>query len=280
MNKANMKHSGKWGFPLFCMGILWGLLTSAQALWAQTSAPAMIRVEGGTFLMGSNEDAYKANEQVHEVRLSSFFISETEVSQALWKAVMGNNPSRFAGDERPVDSVSWFDAVRFCNALSEKEGLVPAYTVSGSTVAWDTSAGGYRLPTEAEWEYAARGGVRGAISAEALDRAFYAGGKDPAALGWFDANSNKTSQPVKSKAPNELGLYDMSGNLWEWCWDFFGEYPREPVSNPTGISESPRRVLRGGAWFTPVHLLRVTNRYWNVPAFKANSVGFRLARNE
>jgi formylglycine-generating enzyme required for sulfatase activity len=240
----------------------------------------MIPVEGGRFLMGSAEAAYQINERVHEVNLSSFFIAETEVTQALWKAVMGDNPSRFAGDDRPVDSVSWFDAVRFCNALSEKVGLAPAYEIAGNTVSWNTNAGGYRLPTESEWEYAARGGILGVVlPAEALNRAFYAGGEDPEALGWFDANSGKTSHPVKSKAPNELGLYDMSGNLWEWCWDYFGEYPREPADNPAGVAESPRRVLRGGAWFTPVHLMRVTNRYWNAPSFKANSVGFRLARN-
>lgn len=281
MNKTGIKSSGKRGFLFFSLGLLWGLLIGgAPALWAQDSAPAMIRVEGGSFLMGSNEAVYAANERVHEVSLSSFFIGETEVSQALWKAVMGNNPSRFAGDERPVDSVNWFEALRFCNALSEKEGLTPAYAISGTTVSWDTGAGGYRLPTEAEWEYAARGGILGALSDEALERAFYSGGENPEALGWYNANSNKSSQPVKGKVPNELGLYDMSGNLWEWCWDYLGEYPPEPVSNPTGASEGARRILRGGAWFTPVNLLRVTNRYWNAPAFKANSVGFRLARNE
>jgi formylglycine-generating enzyme required for sulfatase activity len=293
MNKTSMKRSGDRGFRFFCVG-LWGLLIGVPALWAQApepviiepvitepaiTEPVMIGVEGGTFLMGSNETAYKANEQVHEVSLSSFFIGETEVTQALWKEVMGDNPSRIAGDDRPVDSVNWFEAVRFCNALSEKEGLAPAYKIEGTTVSWDQSAGGYRLPTEAEWEYAARGGVLGALSTEALDRAFYSGGENAESLGWFNSNSGKTSHPVKGKAPNELGLYDMSGNLWEWCWDYFGEYPQEPVVNPVGAAESPRRILRGGAWFTPVNLLRVTNRYWNAPSFKANSVGFRLVRN-
>jgi formylglycine-generating enzyme required for sulfatase activity len=239
----------------------------------------MIRVEGGGFLMGSNEEPYGAGERVHRVSLSSFFMGETEVTQGLWKAVMGDNPSRFAGDDRPVDSVSWFDAVRFCNTLSEKEGLEPAYEIAGNAVVWNRGAGGYRLPTESEWEYAARGGLRGAVASEALGRSFYAGGENAADIGWYDANSGRTSQPVKGKAPNSLGLYDMSGNLWEWCWDYYGEYPREPVTDPEGPAESSRRVLRGGAWFTPVNLLRVTNRYWNVPGFKANSVGFRLARN-
>jgi formylglycine-generating enzyme required for sulfatase activity len=230
--------------------------------------------------MGSREEAYTVNERVHEAKVSSFFIAETEVTQALWEAVMGTKPSHFTGDDRPVDSVSWFDAVRFCNALSEKEGLAPAYEISGTVVSWISGARGYRLPTETEWEYAARGGAQSGRSSEAPDRPLYAGGENPEPLGWFNANSGKSSHPVKSKAPNELGLYDMSGNLWEWCWDYFGEYPREPVSDPRGAAESTRRVLRGGAWFTPVHLLRVTNRYWNTPSFKANSVGFRLARSE
>lgn len=277
MNKIRITRSGKGGVRFFC--ILWGLLIGSPALWAQP-APVMVKVEGGTFLMGSNEESYRVNERVHEVSLSSFFIAETEVTQALWQDVMGNNPSRFPGDDRPVDSVSWFDAVRFCNVLSEHAGLDPAYIISGNTVSWNTGAGGYRLPTESEWEYAARGGSRGDVSPEIIDRPLYSGGEDPEPLGWFNTNSGKSSHPVKSKSPNELGLYDMSGNLWEWCWDYFGEYPQEPVSNPPGASESTRRVLRGGAWFTPAHLLRVTNRYWNAPSFQANSVGFRLARNE
>jgi formylglycine-generating enzyme required for sulfatase activity len=250
----------------FCF---WWVFCFSPALWAQS--PLMIRVEGGTFLMGSDE---KSNERPHEVTLSTFFIAETEVTQALWKAVMGNNPSAFRGDTLPVDSVSWLDAVRFCNALSEKEGLVPAYEISGDTVAWNKTANGYRLPTESEWEYAARGGPRGAS-----DRAAYAGGENPQELGWYDANSGRASKPVKSKAPNGLGLYDMSGNLWEWCWDYYGEYPREASVNPEGAAASARRVLRGGAWFNPVNLLKVTYRYWNAPGFKVNSAGFRLAQN-
>jgi formylglycine-generating enzyme required for sulfatase activity len=206
------------------------------------------------------------------VTLSAFFLAETEVTQALWKEVAGTNPSRFTGDDRPVDSVSWFDAVKFCNALSEKAGLPPAYEIDGETVTWRRDAGGYRLPTEAEWEYAARGGA-GAVSPP------YAGGETADEAGWYDANSGKASHPVKGKAPNGLGLYDMSGNLWEWCWDGYGQYPQEAAADPAGPAESARRVLRGGAWFTPANLLRVTNRYWNVPGFKANSVGFRLARS-
>ena len=253
------------GIRFLC--VFWGLMVLSPVLRAQTGFPVMVRVEGGTFPMG-------ANGGIHEVTLSTFFLAETEVTQALWKEVMGNNPSRFAGNDRPVDSVSWLDAVAFCNALSEKAGLSPAYEIAGNTVTWRREAGGYRLPTESEWEYAARGGING-VSGQAP----YAGGETPENIGWYDANSGKSSHPVKGKAPNGLGLYDMSGNLWEWCWDYYGEYPREAVTDPAGPAESARRVLRGGAWFTPANLIRVTNRYWNSPGFKANSVGFRLARN-
>ncbi|MDR1617868.1 MAG: formylglycine-generating enzyme family protein [Treponema sp.] len=270
MEKQDMKIKGICGIRFFC--VLWMLTVLSPALRAQTGLPVMVRVEGGTFLMGGEPGG--AGGGAHEVTLSTFFLAEAEVTQALWKEVMGNNPSRFTGDDRPVDSASWLDAVGFCNALSEKAGLPPAYEIAGNTVTWRREAGGYRLPTESEWEYAARGGING-VSGQAL----YAGGEKPEDVGWYDGNSGKVSHPVKGKAPNGLGLYDMSGNLWEWCWDYYGEYPRQAVTDPSGPAESPRRVLRGGAWFTPVNLLRVTYRYWNSPGFKANSVGFRLARN-
>jgi formylglycine-generating enzyme required for sulfatase activity len=250
---------------------------AAPVLYAQSTEQLrlMLRVQGGTFWMGSREGAYGANEAAHRATVDSFYISETEVTQALWKEVMGNNPSQFPGDDRPVENISWLDAVRFCNALSERERLSPAYTINGNAVTWDRSAGGYRLPTEAEWEFAARGGQRGAMGAEPLEKVYYAGGTDAMELGWYDKNSGRASKPVAGKAPNELGLYDMSGNVWEWCWDSYGPYPCDPmVERPGG-----NRVLRGGAWFTPVNLLRVTYRYWSTPSFKVNSVGFRIARN-
>jgi formylglycine-generating enzyme required for sulfatase activity len=267
MEKRNMKSVR--GLRLFC--VLGGLAVLSPALGAQTGLPVMVRVEGGTFLMGGGEPGGAG---AREVTLSPFFLAETEVTQALWKEVTGGNPSRFAGDDRPVDSVSWLDAAGFCNALSEKAGLPPAYEIAGNTVTWRREAGGYRLPTESEWEYAARGGI-GGVSGGAP----YAGGEKPEDIGWYDGNSGRTSHPVKGKAPNGLGLYDMSGNLWEWCWDWYGEYPRQAAADPAGPAESTRRVLRGGAWFTPANLLRVTGRYWNSPGFRANSVGFRLARN-
>jgi formylglycine-generating enzyme required for sulfatase activity len=193
---------------------------------------------------------------------------------------MGANPSKFRGEDRPVDFVSWFDAVRFCNELSVREGLEVAYAIEGKVVTWNRAANGYRLPTEAEWEYAARGGRLGVDPDVPLKQSPYAGGSEAEGVAWFDRNSSKATQPVARKAPNELGLFDMSGNVWEWCWDWYGDYPRTDVVDYAGIAQgATQRVLRGGAWFTPMNLLRVTYRYWNAPTFKVNSVGFRLARN-
>lgn len=240
----------------------------------------MIAVEGGSYLRGSAEPPYATTERVHRASVKTFYLAETETTQALWTAVMGSNPSKFRGAGLPVDFVSWLDAVRFCNALSGKAGLTAAYTISGQKVEWNRDADGYRLPTEAEWEYAARGGLLGAVGDEPLKRAPFAGSSVAEEVAWFDGNSGKATKLVATKKPNELGLFDMSGNVWEWCWDWYGDYPRDAVSDPAGVeSGSAHRVLRGGSWFGPRNLSRVTYRYWNVPTFKANSVGFRVARN-
>lgn len=267
------------------LSIAVAVLLPCSTLTAQESAvtklrDSMILVEGGAYLQGSAEAPYAFSERVHQSTVSTFLIASTETTQALWKEVMSTNPSKFKGDERPVETVSWLDAVKFCNALSEKEGLQPAYTIEGSKVRLVRDSVGYRLPTEAEWEYAARGGRFAAISTEPLKKAPYAGGPVASEVAWFDQNSGKTTQPVAKKSPNELGLYDMSGNVWEWCWDQYGQYPTGAVNDYAGLDPGNGvRVLRGGAWFTPQNLLRVTYRYWNAPTFKVNSVGFRVARN-
>lgn len=240
----------------------------------------MILVVGGTYLRGSAEQPYAASERVHETTVSDYYLACTEISQAQYKAVMGANPSKIAGADKPVDSVSWLDAVSYCNKRSEREGFDSAYQIKGSSVIWDSSKNGYRLPTEAEWEYAARGGVSGAIGEVPLKKAPFAGSFNADDVAWYDRNSGKTTKAVATKKANELGFYDMSGNVWEWCWDWFGEYPKGAVINPTGSEKaSGQRVLRGGAWFTPSPLLRTTYRYWSAPSFKANTVGFRVARN-
>ncbi|MDR2143430.1 MAG: formylglycine-generating enzyme family protein [Treponema sp.] len=258
-------------FPLFILAaVCAGSLETSQY-------PRMVAVAGGTFVMGSSEGAFRQNERVHEVSLRSFFISETEVTQELYQAVMNQNPSTFKGNEYPVESVSWFDAVKFCNALSEQYGLAPVYAINGDTVIWDRESRGFRLPTEAEWEYAARGGQSGILGE--LDKAGYAGGFTAGDVAGYSANSGRRTQPVRKKLPNELGIYDMSGNVWEWCWDWYGDYPSDPVYNPEGPSAGRNRVFRGGAFVNPVNQLRVSFRVGNPPSTKGNSVGFRIAQN-
>ena len=254
-------------------------LAVQAAGFADPVAPEMIFVNGGTFWMGSTEATYISSEQAYRAEVTSFYISETEITQEVWTKVMGNNPSSFKGESRPVEMITWIDAVKFCNALSEKEGLDPVYQISGNTAKCDWTANGYRLPTETEWEYAARGGDQKATEQEILSRVYYSGSDKADEVAWYSGNSGKQTKPVKSKEPNELGLYDMSGNVWEWCWDWMGAYPKAETRDNRGAASGNTKVLRGGAWFTPVNLCRVTYRFWNAVTFKANSVGFRIVRN-
>ena len=195
------------------------LLILCLTLNAQVSGTAkvtpkkMIYVEGGTFQMGSTNGG-SSEQPIHTVTVSSFLIGKYEVTQKEWQEVMGYNPSYSEGDNRPVEKVSWYDAVEFCNKLSEKEGLTPAYTINGFDVSCNWSANGYRLPTEAEWEYAAKGGKKS-------KNYKYSGSDNIDDVAWYDANSDGRSHDVGTKAPNELGIYDMSGNVWEMCWDSF-----------------------------------------------------------
>jgi formylglycine-generating enzyme required for sulfatase activity len=174
-------------------------------------------------------------------------MSCTEVTQEQWYAVMGTSPSLFIGDGRPVEGISWIEAVTFCNRLSRIEGLDTCYTRSGAIVSCDFAKNGYRLPTEAEWEYACRGGT-------ASD--YYTGnmtlpvGLDPALerAGWCNSNSGGETHEVRSKEPNSFGLYDMHGNVWEWCWDWYGPYPDTGVTDYRGPDTGVSRVHRGGSW--------------------------------
>ena len=162
--------------------------------------------------------------------------------------------------------MSWYDAVAFCNKLSEREGLSTVYKINGNNVTAELNTKGYRLPTEAEWEYVAKGG--GASGSLAVN-AVYAGSANLADVAWYSGNSGYRTHPVGQKKPNALGLYDMAGNVWEWCWDIFGNYP----------SGSQRdRVFRGGGWDGGVRGLRSANRLNNVPGNRIHSLGFRLAR--
>ena len=251
----------------------------------------MIRIEGGSFLMGSDaENADTDEKPVHTVTVSDFELAAYPVTQALWEAVMGagSNPSRFKGPRRPVERVSWYDAAAFCNRLNARAGLpccyfsdeqhTQAYALEGELPNegpkyYRPTPGAFRLPTEAEWEYAARGGRYGADTE-------YAGADRLKDVGWYGANSGSETQPVGLLLPNALGLYDLNGNVWEWCWDWYGEYEPAPQIDPTGPVEGERRVLRGGSWDYIYINCRSANRNWFDPDYWfSNYFGFRVSRH-
>ena len=218
----------------------------------------MVRVDGGTFMMGATaeqgSDAEYDEKPAHEVTLSSYMIGETEVTQALWQAVMGNNPSKFSGNpQNPVEQVSWEDCQKFIKKLNSLTGK------------------SFRLPTEAEWEYAARGGGKSKYYK-------YSGSNSINDVAWWAIISGGKTHPVKGKAPNELGLYDMSGNVYEWCSDWKGNYSSSAQTNPKGPSEGSYRVIRDGGWFSSAGDCRVSNRYSDFPSVRDNDRGFRIAQ--
>ena len=216
----------------------------------------MVYVEGGTFQMGATEeqgeDAFDREKPVHRVTLSSYLIGKHEVTQALWEEVMGSNPSyNKQGGDYPVERVSWNDCQEFIEELNDRTGMK------------------FRLPTEAEWEYAARGGNR--------SKGYkYAGSNNLNEAGWYDGNSGNHTHPVGEKKPNELGLYDMSGNVYEWCQDWYGDYSSEAQTNPTGLQSGRSRVLRGGSRWRGARSCRVSDRRLSVPGHRNGYFGLRL----
>ena len=216
----------------------------------------MVKIKGGTFRMGatSEQSNYDNDEKpVHSVTLSDYYMGETEVTQELWEAVMGSNPSRFMGDnQRPVERVSWDDCQEFIKKLNQLTGKE------------------FRLPTEAEWEYAARGGK--------YSRGYkYSGSNNSDEVAWYGTNSGDKTHPVATKKANELGLYDMSGNVLEWCNDWYGDYHSNSQTNPTGPSQGEYRVLRGGSWDFNDGGVRVSDRLNFTPDFRFIYYGLRLA---
>jgi formylglycine-generating enzyme required for sulfatase activity len=232
-------------------------------------------------MMGSpaNEPGRENDEIQHQVTVSAFYMGKYEVTQREWCEVMGNNPSYFKGDNLPVEQVSWYDAVEYCNRRSEWEGLKPAYTIHGTDVSWNRNANGCRLPTEAEWEYACRAGTSGPFSTGnniTTDQANYNGN--------YPYNNAKGTHRKKTVAvgifaPNAWGLYDMHGNVYEWCWDWYGDYPRGAQTDPAGPSIGASRVVRGGSWNSDARHLRSAVRYNSAPPYRYDYIGFRLTRS-
>ncbi|MDR0300838.1 MAG: formylglycine-generating enzyme family protein [Treponema sp.] len=259
----------------------------------------MVNIPGGSFQMGNPDtsDGYSDERPVHTVTLTGFKMSKYQVTQEQWVAVMGSgsNPSYYtsspaAGEvqsKRPVESVSWYDAIEFCNALSVKEGLSPYYAIDKVnkdpnntnyydnlkwTITLNSSANGYRLPTEAQWEYAAKGGNGSPGSYT------YAGSNTVGDVAWYEDNSDYKTHEVGKKAANGLGLYDMSGNVWEWCWDWYGDYSSGAQTDPTGAVSGADRVIRGGSWIDSAEHVRSAYRDYGDPGSRGSNIGFRLVR--
>jgi formylglycine-generating enzyme required for sulfatase activity len=256
-----------------CSGVTATTASSDKAFWEKapkeltnTIGMKLVLIPAGEFMMGSPETekvwdfAKQKNvrpdgETQHKVRLTKpFYMGATEVTQAQWKAVMGNNPSQFKNDDLPVERVTWNDCQEFLKKLSAKEGKA------------------YRLPTEAEWEYACRAG----------SAARFNSGDDEKSLdaaGWYNGNSGTKTHPVGQKMANAWGLYDMHGNVWEWCHDWYGEYPDGDQIDPAGPAQGARRMLRGGSWDLNPKFCRSAFRFKRSSVIRLYTIGFRVVES-
>lgn len=283
-NPINVNSSTTIKAKAFRDGLYDSATASATYTIGATPPPAdFVFVQGGTFHNGTSN-----------VTLSSFYIDKYEVTQASYQAVMWANPSYFSGNpNRPVERVSWFKAIEYCNRRSMQEGLTPCYTYNDGTdhgtnpdnwpSGWNTNnnnhtnvscnwtANGYRLPTEMEWMFAAKGGNQS-------QGYYYSGSNTIGYVAWYYNNSSSRTWDVGLKDPNELGTFDMSGNVWEWCWDIWGTYPSGNQSNPTGPASGSYRVVRGGNWDLGADYCAVSARSLNVAWDAGNVIGFRVVR--
>ncbi len=252
--------------------------TAAPATGTVVTTPSGIRMAllpAGEFVMG-NDAGEEDEKPAHTVAVSAFYMDVCEVTQQAYESLIGKNPSKAKGPDRPVEQVDWYRAILYCNARSLKESLKPCY--DPKTQACDFGADGYRLPTEAEWEYACRAGTRSA----------YSFGDDAGKLqahAWFEANSEKSTHPVARKAPNAWGLFDMHGNVAEWCQDIYGEsfYAEKAGRDPRGLGAGDMRVLRGGSWRTSAGGCRSSARAGETPGFAdacfgSDGYGFRCVK--
>lgn len=263
---------------ILALAIAATILAAAQSR-AQTD---FVLIKGGTFLMGCplSEAGREKDETQHRVTVSDFTMGKYEVTQREYREMMGANPSQFKGDDLPVENVTWFEAVRYCNARSVREGLIPAYSIRGQTVSRNRNATGYRLPTEAEWEYACRAGTATPFSMGAnitTDQANYYGTYPYENLP--RGEYRQKTVPARSFEPNPWGLHNMHGNVWEWCWDWYGSYGSGDQADPAGPSSGVYRVYRGGGWNDFGRHLRSAYRAASPPANRSGNLGFRLVRN-
>jgi formylglycine-generating enzyme required for sulfatase activity len=254
--------------------------------FTQSRFPAdFVLIKGGTFSMGSptQEPERGTDETQHRVTISDFYIAQSEVTQREWTALMGNNDSETKGDTLPMENVTWFDAVRFCNARSAREGLSLAYNISGETVIWNRNAPGYRLPTEAEWEYACRAGTT-----TPFNTGNYITDKEANCYNNYGYNNNSSGRvigghrgkttPINSYQANAWGLFDMHGNVGEWCWDWYGEFSTTTQINPAGPETGTLKVNRGGGWNDFPKHIRSAYRAATPLNNSSFNLGFRLVR--
>jgi sulfatase modifying factor 1 len=247
----------------------------------------MVLIPAGTFQMGNTgnykREYTKHEEPVHNVTISKdFYMGKYEITQAQYRKVMNERPSYFTGDNLPVEQVSWFDAVEFCNKLSEMEGLDRCYKGNGDNIVCDWKANGYRLPTEAEWEYAAKAGTTTDFYSGELSERGRKRDRNLNRIGWYNYNSESCSNHVGEKDANAFGLYDMSGNVWEWCWDRYHRdyYANSPTRDPKGPFSGSMRVFRGGSWNNFSENARSSTRGFSNSLNGDNDYGFRIVRTK
>ena len=252
--------------------VSYGLAEGAPS--ADSENLELVHISAGSFMMGVLSGGQDPNDWAtprHEVEISrDFYVGKYQVTQKLWKEVMGNNPSQTIGENHPVTKMNWFKAIEFCNKLSEKEGKESVYTINGENVTCNWEAKGYRLLTESEWEYCARGG----------EEHHYAGSNDVDEVAWHSEGARGNTHPVGQKKPNGFGLHDMSGNACEWVWDWLGykEYQKRSgkAVDPKGTKKDEHRVFRGGSYFEKTKNQQCCYRNGLVPKHGQPYLGFRI----